>query len=409
MRHLIWRILIICAWISIQAYLFISKYTAIMKSKNLKTTRDILGVTIGISRASALLINFNSALIIFCCCRVTLSWLRSLTVMHKLRLPIDDAITFHKLLGHSLAAWSIVHVICHYFNYARLARRTGQNVWEMLFLHNTGLSGHLLVLVLASVVLTSAIPIIRRKRFELFFYLHKLFIFYCILLSIHGAFCFVKTDDQRKPCIPPQSWMWITPGLALFIMETLFTMVRSRRFTYVSKVILHQSKVFELQIRKPSFTFTPGQYVLLQVPAVSWFQWHPFTITSAPEDDFISLHIRVVGDWTNHVADEFGIKEDPRTRSFGTVIETPSSMPKVHIDGPYGAPCENFSKYEVVVCIGAGIGQTPFSSVLRSIWYNVVHPTETIVLRKVIYIGICRSVEVSVYALEVCYNLTLGI
>lgn len=41
-----------------------------------------------------------------------------------------------------------------------------------------------------------------------------------------------------------------------------------------------------------------GQYVFLNCPAISQLEWHPFTMTSAPEEDFFSVHIRSVGDWT---------------------------------------------------------------------------------------------------------------
>lgn len=42
----------------------------------------------------------------------------------------------------------------------------------------------------------------------------------------------------------------------------------------------------------------PGQYTFIKIPAVAASEWHPFTITSAPGDPFIRVHIRVVGDWT---------------------------------------------------------------------------------------------------------------
>jgi hypothetical protein len=31
----------------------------------------------------------------------------------------------------------------------------------------------------------------------------------------------------------------------------------------------------ELRINKPSLRFTPGQWVFIQVPSVSTFEWHP--------------------------------------------------------------------------------------------------------------------------------------
>lgn len=50
----------------------------------------------------------------------------------------------------------------------------------------------------------------------------------------------------------------------------------------------------------------PGQYIFLQCPAISQLEWHPFTLTSAPEDDFFSVHIRSVGNWTEAIFKAFG-------------------------------------------------------------------------------------------------------
>jgi len=36
------------------------------------------------------------------------------------------------------------------------------------------------------------------------------------------------------------------------------------------------------------------------------WQYHPFTLTSAPEEDYISVHIRCVGDFTNELAKKLG-------------------------------------------------------------------------------------------------------
>jgi len=46
------------------------------------------------------------------------------------------------------------------------------------------------------------------------------------------------------------------------------------------------------------------------------------------------------------------------------------------IDGPFGSASEDFQKYEVVILVGAGIGVTPFASILKSIWYRVNYPTQ---------------------------------
>ena len=35
--------------------------------------------------------------------------------------------------------------------------------------------------------------------------------------------------------------------------------------------------------RPPNFSFKPGDYVYLNIPSIAQFEWHPFTISSAPE------------------------------------------------------------------------------------------------------------------------------
>lgn len=115
-----------------------------------------------------------------------------------------------------------------------------------------------------------------------------------------------------------------------------------------------------------------------------------FTITSAPEDPYVSVHIRQVGDWTYALGERLGagpqvvaamtkaaLKGDEKDdRVYGTrgdfveIDSTGRALPGVRIDGPYGAPAEDVFNVEVAVLIGAGIGVTPFASILKHIWYR---------------------------------------
>lgn len=73
--------------------------------------------------------------------------------------------------------------------------------------------------------------------------------------------------------------------------------------TYISSGILLPSKVTHLVIKRPPhFHFRPGDYVFVNIPAIAKYEWHPFTLSSAPEqDDYMWLHIRGVGEWTNRL------------------------------------------------------------------------------------------------------------
>jgi hypothetical protein len=52
----------------------------------------------------------------------------------------------------------------------------------------------------------------------------------------------------------------------------------------VTTGIVLPSKVVSLVIRRPPhFAFKPGDYIFVNIPAIATFEWHPFTISSAPE------------------------------------------------------------------------------------------------------------------------------
>lgn len=73
---------------------------------------------------------------------------------------------------------------------------------------------------------------------------------------------------------------------------------------------------------------------------------------------------------------------DPRIRRI---------MPRIYLDGPFGSAAEDVFKYEVAVLVGAGIGVTPFASILKSIWYGMNSPRQKTRLRKVYFFWVCRD------------------
>lgn len=164
----------------------------------------------------------------------------------------------------------------------------------------------------------------------------------------------------------------------IWIFERILREVRSRHRTYISKVIQHPSKVMELQIKKEKTTARAGQYIFLSCPEISYFQWHPFTLTSAPEEDYISVHIRVVGDFTSALAKAVGCDfeskgEKEASAAGGKVVGTATNpplnrvLPRVMVDGPFGTASEDFDKFETILLVGAGIGVTPFASCVSSL------------------------------------------
>ena len=98
----------------------------------------------------------------------------------------------------------------------------------------------------------------------------------------------------------------------------------------------------------------------------------PDRACSAPEEDYISVHIRVVGDFTGALAKAVGCdferkgkgEKDAGGKVVGTAANPPVNrvLPRVMVDGPFGSASEDFLNYETVLLVGAGIGVTPFAS-----------------------------------------------
>jgi NADPH oxidase 1 len=133
------------------------------------------------------------------------------------------------------------------------------------------------------------------------------------------------------------------------------------------------------------------------------------------------VHIRQVGDWTQALGERLGAgptvvaeltdaamrgnekKEEEKgdttptltipTRGDFVEIDLAAmsrQMPMVRIDGPYGAPAEDVFNNEVAVLVGAGIGVTPFASILKHIWYRQRSGTLG-ALRRVEFFWVCRD------------------
>jgi len=356
------------------------------RKDNLVNARKVFGLGFSIARASALLCHVDVIYILLPVCRNFISFLRR-TPLNDF-IPFDKNITFHKATGWSLVIWSLVHTIAHIVNVINLAIQaadtTGERVKTFFLIcveAGPAITGWIMWVCLGAMAWTAR-ESKRRENFERFWYTHHLFIVFFINWQLHGMFCMIQPD--RPPyCsfnIIGVFWRyWIVGGL-IWIFERILREVRARHRTYISKVIQHPSNVVELQIKKDNVKVRAGDYIFLNCPDVSYWQWHPFTLTSAPEEDYISVHIRVVGDFTKALSKAVGCDFDAKEKgekSGGTVIGTDvnpplnRTLPRVMVDGPFGSASEDFFKYEAVLLVGAGIGVTPFASILKTIWYRM--------------------------------------
>uniref|UniRef100_M4D603 FAD-binding FR-type domain-containing protein n=1 Tax=Brassica campestris TaxID=3711 RepID=M4D603_BRACM len=183
--------------------------------------------------------------------------------------------------------------------------------------------------------------------------------------------------------------MYLAVPVAFPACEILIRPFRSSVSTVtIRKVAIYPGNVLTLHLSRPkNFKYESGQYMFVTCPTISTFEWHPFSITSAPQDEDLSIHIKVAGDWTNALKEVFSnayftyksfemymIKRQISLSSMlGICIRemNPYSFPKIMIDGPYDAPAQNYKKYNVILLVGLGIGTAPMMSIIKDIINNV--------------------------------------
>mmetsp|Transcript_46899 Transcript_46899/g.101880 ORF Transcript_46899/g.101880 Transcript_46899/m.101880 type:complete len:283 (+) Transcript_46899:348-1196(+) len=144
----------------------------------------------------------------------------------------------------------------------------------------------------------------------------------------------------------------------------------------------------------PQLALNATRYIFINCPAVSRHEWHPFTISSAPDDYFVTIHIKILGDWTQKLETLLSPIRNPSFAS-RTMSARRTGTRVLRVDGPYGTPTEGYHTYQNVLFVGAGIGATPFVSILRSLKGHIeaseAHPSE--VAHNTVEAGACRKID----------------
>lgn len=366
---------------------------------------NALRYSIWISRGAGLVLSVDTFLLLLPVCRTLLRWIRPKFRM----LPLDESIWFHRQVAYAMLMFSVVHTSAHYVNFSNIERTQirPEIVAEIHYTQAGPLTGHVMLFCMV-LMYTTAHHKIRQQSFETFWYTHHLFIPFFLGLYTHTVGCFVRDlpqavspfagEETQKHCLGYQGWRWELWTGGLYLIERLYREVRARRETAITKVVHHPYNVVEIQFRKPSMNYKPGQWLFLNCPEVSFYQWHPFTITSCPSDPYISVHVRQIGDFTRDLGDALGAGPsqgkafDSSTGVYEIALEQGQRMPKLRIDGPYGAPAEDVFSNEISVLIGTGIGVTPWASILKHIWHSRSSDSPSFRrLRRVEFVWVCRD------------------
>ena len=184
----------------------------------------------------------------------------------------------------------------------------------------------------------------------------------------------------------PKFWVWCSIPVALFVIDK--AMCAAREPPVFLTRVLASGRIMELEFAIPAggpWGFRDGSYVFVNVPDVSRFEWHPFTVSSScMQPNMVKVHIRVhgPGSWTAHTRTHFATLAGaargadfvyrPPSASTGEAFagarySAKSGRLMARIDGPYGAPMVQHVWYDKVILVAAGIGASPISAIVHSL------------------------------------------
>ncbi|XP_040824848.1 dual oxidase 1 [Ochotona curzoniae] len=349
---------------------------------------DTTRVGIILSRGTAASISFMFSYILLTMCRNLITFLRE-TFLNRY-VPFDAAVDFHRWIASTALLLTVLHSAGHVVNvylfsisplsvlsclFPRLFHNDGsefpQKYYWWFFQTVPGLTGVILLLVLA-IMYVFASRHFRRRSFRGFWLTHHLYILLYILLIIHGSFALIQ--------LPRFHLFFLVPAL-IYGGDKLVSLSRKKVEIGVVKAELLPSGVTHLEFQRPQgFEYKSGQWVRIACLALGTTEYHPFTLTSAPHEETLSLHIRAAGPWTTRLREIYS----PPTG------DGCAPYPKLYLDGPFGEGHQEWHKFEVSVLVGGGIGVTPFASILKDLVFKSSVSCQ-VFCKKIYFIWVTRT------------------
>ena len=360
-------------------YSFMSEHTDL---------RHIMGVGIAITRGSAAALSFCYSLLLLTMSRNFLTKLKEFSIQQY--IPLDAHIQFHKICALTALFFSLLHTVGHVVNFYHVSTQPVEHLrclskelnlpsdfkptftyW--LFETMTGITGVMLFVVMV-IIFVFAHPVIRKKAYNYFWKAHSLYIALYILSIIHGL---------GRLTAQPTFWLYMIGPAIIYTLDKVISLRTKFMGLDIIETELLPSDVLKIKFyRPPNFKYLSGQWIRLTCTEVKPKEFHSFTLTSAPHENFLSCHIKAQGPWTWKLRNYF----DPSN------FNAKEMDPKIQLDGPFGGGNQDWYKFEVAVMVGGGIGVTPYASILNDLVFGTsTNRYSGVACKKVYFLWTCPS------------------
>lgn len=274
-------------------------------------------------------------------------------------VPFDRMLRYHRWIGNWLF-WSVLlhgfFMLLYYSNLGNITYllATEPNEFGFVFCGFAAFIAYFIMYMYS-------FETVRRKMWEWFHFSHMLAIPAAVFSSMHHWVVAVH----------------FSVGMLLMVIDMLVRAIRIIRPTSIVTMMAMPGNVTRLELKKPSFRYTSGQYVFLWLGRISLLQWHPFSISSGTTEsspDTFTIHVKNMGrvgerSWTsklNDLARKYEGTDKAKTLS-------------IACEGPYGSMTIDPFQFKISILVGGGIGVTPMMSILNKLHDMCVKEQKTIV------------------------------
>lgn len=262
-----------------------------------------------------------------------------------LRIPSNVLLLYHRLIGMATVAHATAHFAFNIMHYIMTEQLEDS-------LANARIRIGIMAWLSLAIIFLTALPIVRRRGFEIFFYAHFLFFVFMVGALIH------TTNGPE----------FLLPGFSLWVVDRALRLYQSFQNIEIQDITHYKGQVTKFTVKGVKVS-RPGQVIWVKLSAVSLLNWHPFTVVRSPggASNLATFAVRGLGGYTGKVQYLVGDKGDGSTSSMTETAQAVHSGLTVRINGPFGFGRLNWNSFPVIALIAGGIGITPAISILSSI------------------------------------------
>lgn len=277
-------------------------------------------------------------------CSLTLIVSTKTPILEKVLGGLDKVFEVHQLMGSIAFVFLINHPLF-------LAVNSLPNIKAVItyMVPGSDLSYNLGLFALYTMILSFIFLVFIKLPYHIWKISHRLMAVGFLLASLHVA---LITSDVSS-FLPLRLWILglITAGLlSALYMVVLYKKYGPKHVYQINKIERRTDivNIYMTPLYKP-LRFLPGQFVYISFENKSLgAEMHPFTISSSPNDNFLRISAKIVGDYTLKLPLLLGNE-------------------KAFVYGPYGQFKKTSSPVKKTeIWIAGGVGVTPFLSLLRA-------------------------------------------